>query len=553
MFRITAISLLITMLVAALGCGGGPNSTSQTPTHTAPPLTSPSVVVTPGNATVYQGATARFQAQVAGQTSQALVWSVSEGAVGGVVDQTGLYTAPQTAGTFHVSATLQSDSTNSGIAVVTVPEFVSISPAAETLGPKGMRQFVANVTDKNQAVTWGIEEGAPGGTITSSGLYTVPDHVGTFHVVATSVANPLKSATARVNVVASGFGGTVGIATARVGHTATLLSNGKVLVAGGDDATAELFDPASESFTRTGNMTTRRYGATATLLGNGKVLIVGGYGPCSTECPLMSTAELYDPLTGTFSATGSMSQARASHTATLLATGKVLITGGGGFAALASAELYDPATGGFTSVGSMITDREEHTATLLATGEVLIAGGWNGHAADSPDDPPWDPLFAELFDPSSGILGLSGTMSTTRISHTATRLLNGKVLMFGGIPNPQNIHDQPPAPANAELYDPVSRTFASAGNTEISRQGHTATLLANGTVLIAGGQQQAPSTLVLGSAELYDPASGSFTATGGLVAGRWGHTATLLNDGRVLVVGGRDGTGAALATAEIYE
>jgi hypothetical protein len=342
--------------------------------------------------------------------------------------------------------------------------------------------------------------------------------------------------------------------TARSGHLATLLANGKVLIVGGD-ASAELFDPASGTFTPTGSMTTLRYGPTATLLASGMVLIAGGFGPSTSQLPRLSSAELYDPQSGSFTATGSMAIGRVMHTATLLSDGRVLIAGGtdasgGGGAATASAELYDPSTGTFTLTGSMITSRANHTATLLASGKVLIVGGWNGHAADSVDDPPWDPLFAELFAPSSGSFTATGSMSTTRSGHSAIRLASGKVLVLAGVPSLQNIHEQPPDPQYAELYDPASSTFSSAGSFTLPRTGYTVTLLTNGMVLIAGGEQ---AGIAVTWAELLDPATGTLSVTGGLVVARKGHTATRLNDGRVLVTGGTDSSGNALASAELYQ
>jgi hypothetical protein len=181
---------------------------------------------------------------------------------------------------------------------------------------------------------------------------------------------------------------------------------------------------------------------------------------------------------------------------------------------------------------------------------VLIAGGWNGHAADSIDDPPWDPLFAELFDPTSGTFKSTGSMSTTRHGHTATRLADGRVLMLGGIPSLQNIHSQPPAPEYAEIYDPATQTFSGLDNLTMSRQGYTVTLLQSGEVLLAGGKIL---ELVIPTAELLNLTTGALSATGGLGTERVGHTATLLNDGRVLVTGGTDANGNALSTAELYQ
>ena len=452
-------------------------------------------------------------------------------------------------GSTHSSSNAVSFSVNSPASGV-----ASISPSSDTLGRKGARQFVFAINNSRADATWAVEEGAAGGTISSSGLYTAPSSPGMYHVVATAASDPSKAATAAVSVATSGFTVTGSMGTTRSGHIATLLADGKVLIVGGD-ASAELFDPASGTFTPTGSMTTSRYGPTVTLLANGLVLIVGGFGPGTFQLPRLSSAELYDPGPGTFAATGSMAVGRVLHTATLLSDGRVLIAGGtdasgGGGAATASTEIYDPSTGTFTVSGSMMTTRANHTATLLASGKVLIVGGWNGHAADAADDPPWDPLFAELFDPSPGSFTASGSMSTTRSGHSAIRLAGGEVLLLGGVPSLQNIHEQPPDPQFAELYDPTAGTFSSAGNFALSRTGYTATLLNDGMVLVAGGEQ---AGIAVTSAKLLDPTTGALSATGGLMIARTNHTATRLNDGRVLVTGGTDGNGNVLASAELYQ
>ena len=223
---------------------------------------------------------------------------------------------------------------------------------------------------------------------------------------------------------------------------------------------------------------------------------------------VLASAEVYNPKTASFALTGSMKTARAGPTATLFADGRVLIAGGSlvapgsGSKPTASAELYDPKTGKFRSTGSMDVARVGHTATLLANGRVLIVGG----------DGPSGPLAsAELYDPKTGKFSLTGLMAVPRTGDTATLLPNGRVLITGGA---DSIYDNLPANvlASAELYDPASGTFSPAGSMETGREFQTATLLPNGHVLIVGGADGLPppsplmtTTIARESAELYEP------------------------------------------------
>ena len=225
---------------------------------------------------------------------------------------------------------------------------------------------------------------------------------------------------------------------------------------------------------------------------------------------------------GVFENTGSLGSARVAHTATLLPNGKVLVAGGyDGANALASAELYDPASGSWTATGSLADARERHTATLLPNGKVLVEGFLTS---------------AELYDPASGTWTATGSL-TTQGSETATLLPNGKVLVTVTVSEPFGT-----TPTRAELYDPASGTWTTTGSLTTKRFEHTATLLPNGKVLVAGGYLTtgAPPVIVLETAELYDPASGTWTATGSLNTARDAHTATLLPNGKVLVAGGKD-------------
>ena len=432
----------------------------------------------------------------------------------------------------------------------------SVVPVADTLRVNGSRQFVGAGFDSNSVVNWSVEEGAAGGTITSDGFYTAPSITGTFHVIAASASDASKNAAASVTVTNAGFTPTNAMHVLRVGHTATLLNDGRVLVVGGGDATAELFDPASETFSFTGPPVMGRLGATATLLSDGRVLIAGGLGLTAGpdgSLPLLNTAEIFDPATGTFSSTGTMVQGRRQHTATLLGSGRVLVTGGyfDHICFTASAELFDPVTGTFSSTGFMLSERSGHTATLVASGEVLMVGGSNGCAPDAADDPPWDPLFAELYEPESETFQRAGDMSTTRIHHAAVRLTNGKVLVLGGIPPLQNLHTQPPHPSYAERYDRQAGAFSPIEGLTISFERYTATVMPSGIVLIVGGKNAAGASTT--EVQLLDTSSGLLTPTGALGTARVGHTATLLQDGRVLVTGGTDANGNALATAELYK
>lgn len=325
-------------------------------------------------------------------------------------------------------------------------------------------------------------------------------------------------------------------------HTATLLPDGRVLVAGGRGAdsgalpSAELYDPATGGWTLTGSLSRPRVAHTATLLPNGKVLIIGGGTLTPGSLGLDGTAELYDPNTGNWSPTGNLNTARTGFTATLLATGKVLVAGGVDDSddSLNSAELYDPATGTWSFTGDLNSARLLHTATPLQDGRILVAGGWTD------DFFQWTTSAVELYDPVTGTWSSAAPLNQRRVFHTATTLQDGRVLVAAGYRSdpPGGYGTYVPTSFNeAELFDPTTGTWEIVGNLNGAREGHTATLLPDGEVLVAGGFDW-NSRLNVNGAELYEPASATWTVTGSLGAARIGHTATLLPNGTVLVVGG---------------
>jgi hypothetical protein len=341
----------------------------------------------------------------------------------------------------------------------------------------------------------------------------------------------------------NGFCATGNSGVARSYPTATLLPGGTVLVAGGATdqgaaatAIAEIYNPANGTFaTSPTHLIDPRTMHTATLLNNGTVLLVGG----QNLTTFLATAEIYNPADGSFTnTTGGLTAARANHTATLLADGSVLITGGlsTGNSVLASAEPYDPVAKTFTPVGNMHIGRENHTATLLDNGKVLVAGGFDNSA--------------ELYDPVAKTFTNTGVLSTTRQFASATLLPNGQVLVAGGLAGGTT------GIGTAEIFDPASGTFSLTGSLNTARGAHTGTLLTDGTVLIAGGfNVNVTPNDILASAEIYNPSSSTFTNTGSLIANRWQHAATLLNDGSVLIAGGFGFNGnvnSFLASAERY-
>ncbi len=316
----------------------------------------------------------------------------------------------------------------------------------------------------------------------------------------------------------------------REGHTATLLENGQVLLVGGTGgqvATPELFDPATGWSPAASTSQALDY-HTAARLADGRVLVSGGSFFNSDVRRPLAKADVYDPATNTWTQTGSMRDMRERHTATLLADGRVLVVGGNGESTpdgaepsgigQLSAELYDPSTGTWSDAASMAEPRTDHAAALLADGRVFVIGGESSGGS------------AEVYDPSGDSWSSAAALTEEDVGFTATLLSDGRVLVLGGVAQEQDEEQEPEDRFMVGIYDPSTDSwFMAAAPTDFDRDGHTATLLNDGRVLLAGGS---------GIAEVYSPVSNSWTLAGELIKRRDGHTATLLTDSTVLIAGG---------------
>jgi N-acetylneuraminic acid mutarotase len=368
------------------------------------------------------------------------------------------------------------------------------------------------------------------------------------------------------------------MSTPRVQHSATLMSNGRVLVAGGLATTAEsgpdavglvsaeVYDPSTGKWTATGDMISPRARHTATLLQDGRVLVAGGicngpppgrpaiFSPDLDPMGAVATAELYDPQTGKWTSTGTMTTPRVGHAATLLPDGEVLVAGAEhaddtfGWpepfkrGIQDSAELYNPATGKWIATGSMTAARTDEVAALLGNGKVLVAGGFGPLTATTHGAL----ASAEVYDPGTGKWAVTGNLMTARAQGPGVALLgDGRVLITGG----GGIGDTDPPAASTELFDPATGTWTATGNLITARIAIASALLPDGRLLIVGGLGLDG---IKSSAELYDLSSGTWGPAGSMATARFGDTATLLPDGKVLVVGGFTSDTVA-SSAELYD
>lgn len=335
----------------------------------------------------------------------------------------------------------------------------------------------------------------------------------------------------------------MGIPRAR--HTASLLPDGRVLVAGGSspnddgsfrwESSVELYDSAADSWAATGEMLVPRHSHTATLLPDGRVLVSGGFGADGW----LGSAEVWDPKTGRWAAAADMLIARGLHSATLLATGLVLVMGGSNDEELpvTAAELYDPIRDVWVRTEGWADYRSGATTTTLLDSRVLVTGGGAEDQSSA---------SAVIFDPDTGRWDATGAMAEARWHHEAALLGDGKVLVVGGSAG-VGVDDL----ATAELFDPRVGSWTTTGSPSVACFLQTATRLLDGRVLVVGSLRDGSEFDPIACAELYDPERGTWTAATGTLESRRGHTATLLLDGRVLILG-ESGTGA-VASAVLYD
>lgn len=321
---------------------------------------------------------------------------------------------------------------------------------------------------------------------------------------------------------------TAALAVERMAHTATALTNGDILIAGGFTAeqqarrSAELYSPSARQFVPLTRMVTPRHSHTATRLSDGSVLIAGGY--TASGAPV-ADVERYDPVRRTFSAVGSMREPRSGHTAQLLRNGTVLFAGGVGpnWRFLSTAEVYDPARHQSQAVGAMQVPRESHVAVTLDDGRVLIVGGHSGRQSAMRIY-----TSAELYDPATRRFSATGQMRVRRHKHDAVRTADGRVLVTGG----SDERDDQGAYRSSEWYDPRTGVFTMGPSMQLARYKHerSSVLLPTGQILIAGGAT-AP--------EILEPRGPRFRTVPSTtpLAGQFSATA-LLPNGRVLITGG---------------
>jgi N-acetylneuraminic acid mutarotase len=510
------------------------------------PLTS--IEVTPSGRDILVGgqqtmvATAHFSDGASGDVTSVVRWKSSARDVARLASP-GVFDT-QALGAVTISAAFGSYTGSADLNVVSsVLEEFTVTPSAVIAGvgiaqrPRAIGSYTnGSSADVSSLVTW---------TSANPQIATVNAQTGSIVGVAlgsTTVEARIDSMVHSfpVDVVASSLSPGSPTLEGRRSHSATLLASGKVLIAGGEfgEWSAETYDPETATWAPAGTLPNRHGGHAAVLLADGRVLIAGGYG----GGPHLAFAEIYNPATNQWSAAAPMAHQRKDLGATLLPDGRVLVVGGreDTMEPYTSTEIYDPATNSWSAGPDTAFPHALHTATRLADGRVLVTGGWK---YVGPSSGSMDPVndTAELYDPVSNSWTLLAPMNSKRLAHTATLLPDGRVLVAGGSNGTDLV--------GAEVYDPVANTWTPTAEMLDARMMHAATLLSDGRVMVSGGRIGDPTN----SVEVYDPATNSWSAFPSLAFGRMFHTATLLDNDAILFVGGaQDSTTSADKSVEIY-
>lgn len=490
------------------------------------------------------------------------VWSFGDGGSSTEINPSHTYT---TAGDYTVALTVigpGGDDTETKTSYISVAD--PVPPVADFSGTptSGIAPLEVSFSDLSTgdiiSRTWSFGDGSsstelnPSRTYVNAGDYTVSLTVSGPGGDDTATKTSYISVSAGVQTV---WTNTDSLDGARGLHSATLLKNGQILVAGGRNASsqlasAELYDPATGQWSSTGSLNVARSFHSATLLLNGMVLVAGG---ADGSGALLDSSELYDPSSGVWSIQpsgspiGKLNVARAAHSATLLVNGQVLVAGGraANLTTIASAELYDPATGQWSSTGSLASARDGHGAALLSSGEVMVAGG-------AQDDPERESLATvELYNPATGFWSSTDDLSIPRAQLSLTLLPNQKVLAAGGeIRISGTVID---ASSITELYDPASGQWSEKQPMNRARSDHQALLLPNGEVLVISGLGLSGTTIT--GSERYNWQNDTWKIASDLNTSRRRFTATPLLTGQVLVAGGSEDVFASspIDSAEIYD
>ncbi|NTV72635.1 MAG: hypothetical protein HGA66_00300, partial [Holophaga sp.] len=342
----------------------------------------------------------------------------------------------------------------------------------------------------------------------------------------------------------------------RAGHTASLLADGSVLVVGGvESSMAERFLPATQTFQSAGNTGEKRWSHTASPLPGGGWIFLGGLGVDAAQTRLVTLASAMLHEDGAFTTLDArMLSPRYDHGAAPLADGSILVTGGlplpgSDVSALPAAEVFDPVQKRFTATGAMALPRAGHTATTLKDGRVLIVGGRDSTCLFTCGQRTW--RSAELYDPATGTFSPAGAPSQARFNHTATLLPDGRVLIAGGTTPDLEGTD---VSTLVEVYDPATNQFLTLGALLRPRASHTATLLGDGKVLLAGGLTygSGENSMATATVEAFDPATGLSRLATSEVTTRYRHAAARLASGQVVLVGGSEG-GGAIRIVEVFD